>query len=181
MNVTTYAGYLLGAHPGLRDPNFHQSVVLLSVHSEEEGALGVVINRPTGDTLGTLREDVETPFLQNLPVFAGGPVATNELMLAAWRWNVQEQNFRLFFGVEPDKLEELVRVDPTLEARAFLGYSGWSAGQLEMEISRFDWAVSPFVQPFGKLAPQNLWRSLLGEVRPEWLVLADIPDDPWRN
>lgn len=181
MNVTTYAGFILGAHPGLVDPNFHQTVVLLSAHSAEEGALGVVINRPSGATLGSLREDVETPFLQNLPVYEGGPVAQDELLLVAWKWNVVEQNFRLFFGLEPRKLEELVREDPTMEARAFLGYAGWSAGQLEMELSRFDWAISPFVRPFGKLAPQNLWRSLLGEVRPEWLVLADIPDDPSLN
>jgi putative transcriptional regulator len=181
MNVTSFAGFILGAHPGLQDPNFHQTVVLLSAHSSEDGALGVIINRPSGQCLGNLREDLETPVLKNLPVFEGGPVASDELLLAAWKWDLKEQNFRLFFGLQPEKLQELLEADPTIEARAFLGYSGWSAGQLETELSRFDWALSPFAQPYGKQAPQNLWRTLLNNVRPEWLVLADIPEDPSLN
>lgn len=180
-SATSLAGYLLGAHPGLLDPNFSQSVVLLSAHSSSEGALGVIINRPTGNTLGALRADTESPLLQNLPVYQGGPVSTNELILAAWKWNLSEQNFRLFFGLDPDKLQELVREDPTIEARAFLGYSGWSAGQLEEEMRRYDWAVSPFTQHFGKQSPQRLWRNLLQEVRPDWGPLADFPDNPSLN
>lgn len=179
--VESLAGFLLGAHPGLGDPNFTRSVVLLSAHSTEDGALGVIINRPTGKTLGNLREDAETPLLKNLPVYEGGPVSTSEILLVAWKWNLAEQNFRLFFGLDPEKLQELVQADPTIEARAFIGYSGWQAGQLENELGRFDWAVSPFIQPFGKLAPQHLWKELLEQVRPEWSILADFPDDPSLN
>lgn len=179
--VQSLAGYLLGAHPGLVDPHFNQSVVLLSAHNPAEGALGVIINRPTGDTLGNLRDDAASPLLENLPVYEGGPVAPKDILLVAWKWNLARQNFRLFFGLEPDKLQELIQADPTIEARAFIGYSGWSAGQLETELSRFDWAVSPFAQPFGKLPPQSLWRNLIDEVRPEWRILADSPDDPSVN
>lgn len=179
--VQSLAGYLLGAHPGLADPNFSRSVVLLSAHSADDGALGVIINRPTGKSLGNLREDASTPLMRNLPVYEGGPVAPTEILLVAWKWNLAEQNFRLFFGLDPRKLQELVDADPTIEARAFLGYSGWQSGQLEAEISRFDWAVSPFVQPFGKLPPENLWRQVLDQVRPEWSILADFPDDPSVN
>lgn len=175
------AGFLLGAHPGLLDPNFKQSVVLLSAHTGDDGALGVIINRPTGQTLGSLRDDLESPLLRNLPVYEGGPVGPTEILLVAWKWNLARQQFRLFFGLDPRKLQELVDQDPTLEARAFLGYSGWSAGQLENEIGSLDWAVSPFVQPFGKMAPQFLWRSLLDTVRPEWALLANAPDDPSVN
>jgi putative transcriptional regulator len=179
--VQSLAGFLLGAHPGLADPNFNRSVVLLTAHTPDAGALGVIINRPTGQTLGTLRDDAETPFMQNLPVYEGGPVGPKEIILVAWKWNLSEQSFRLFFGLDPVKLQELINSDPTIEARAFLGYSGWSAGQLEVELSRFDWAVSPFVQPFGKLPPQALWRHLLERVRPEWSILAGFPGDPSRN
>ena len=179
--VQNLAGFLLGAHPGLVDPNFNRSVVLLSAHDPEEGALGVIINRPTGKTLSSLRKDVSTPLLQNLPVYEGGPVSPTEILLVAWKWNLREQNFRLFFGLDPANLQELVDSDPSIEARAFLGYSGWNAGQLEAEVSRFDWAISPFVQPFGKLPPQSLWRHVLERVRPEWTILADFPDDPSVN
>ena len=179
--VKSLAGFLLGAHPALLDPNFNKAVVLLSAHAESDGALGVIINRPTGDTLGSLRDDLPTPLLKNLPVYEGGPVSETEILLVAWRWHVAQQNFRLYFGLDPEKLQELIDEDPAIEARAFLGYSGWSAGQLEEEISRFDWAISPFSQGFGKLPPQSLWRSVLDAVRPEWAVLADVPDDPSVN
>ena len=141
----------------------------------------MIINRPTGKTLGALRGDVVSPLLDNLPVYEGGPVSTDEILLVAWKWNLAQQNFRLFFGLDPANLQELIDADPTIEARAFLGYSGWTAGQLETELSRFDWAVSPFVQPFGKLPPQALWRRMLDQVRPEWIILADFPDDPSVN
>ena len=179
--VQSLAGCLLGAHPGLVDPNFNQSVILVSAHKQEEGALGVIINRPTGKTLGSLRKELETPLMRNLPVYEGGPVATGEILLVAWKWNVSEQNFRLFFGLDPDKLESLIAADPSMEARAFIGYSGWSAGQLEKEISRSDWAVGSFAQPLGKLPPQALWRSLLDVLRPDWAILADFPEDPSVN
>ena len=108
-------------------------------------------------------------------------MATGEILLVAWKWNVSEQNFRLFFGLDPDKLESLIAADPSMEARAFIGYSGWSAGQLEKEISRSDWAVGSFAQPLGKLPPQALWRSLLDVLRPDWAILADFPEDPSVN
>jgi putative transcriptional regulator len=179
--VQSLAGFLLGAHPELLDPNFKQSVVLLSAHKQEEGALGVIINRPTGQSLGGLREDLNTPLLRNLAVYEGGPVATGDILLAAWSWDLVRQNFRLYFGLEAEYLQELIDTDPTIEARAFLGYSGWNSGQLENELSRSDWAVSPFVQPFGKMPPQNLWRGLLDVVRPEWTIIADSPEDPSVN
>ena len=106
---------------------------------------------------------------------------TEEILLVAWKWNLSEQNFRLFFGLDPEKLQELIEADPSMEARAFLGYSGWSAGQLENEIGRSDWTVGSFIQPFGKLPPQSLWRNMLDTVRPEWGILADFPDDPSIN
>ncbi len=180
-HVKSLAGFLLGAHPQLLDPNFKQSVVLLSAHSVEDGALGVIINRPTGQSLGTLRDDLDTPLLKNLAVYEGGPVATSEILLAAWSWDLSQQNFRLYFGLEPKALQELVDDDPTIEARAFVGYSGWSGGQLEGELVRADWAIGPFAKPFGKMPPQALWRGLLDAVRPEWGIMADFPDDPSNN
>ncbi|MGA1204438.1 MAG: YqgE/AlgH family protein [Opitutales bacterium] len=179
--VRSLAGFLLGAHPSLLDPNFIRSVVLVSAHSREDGALGVIINRPLDKTLGSFRTDLETPLLRNLPVYEGGPVSPDEILLVAWKWNLQQRNFRLFLGLEPSALQKLVDTDPTIEARAFLGYSGWTSGQLESELGQSDWAISPFAQPFGKMAPQYLWRSLLDTVRPEWVILADSPENPSLN
>lgn len=179
--VHSLAGFLLGAHPDLLDPNFKQSVVLLSAHNQEDGALGVIINRPTGQSLGSLREDLNTPLLRNLAVYEGGPVSTGDILLAAWRWDLSRQNFRLYFGLEASFLQELIDSDPTIEARAFLGYAGWSTGQLENELRRSDWAIGPFSQPFGKMPPQSLWRGLLDAVRPQWTIIADSPENPSLN
>lgn len=175
------AGQLLGAHPGLLDPNFIGSVILVSAHMPSEGALGVIINRPMNKVLSDLKPEVEGDVLRNLPVYAGGPVSRNELLLAAWKWEAAQQNFRLYFGVDPEKLASLLKEDPTLEGRAFLGYSGWSAGQLEHELERSDWVVGPFMHQFGKTSPGSLWKTFMKEHRPDLGNLIEFPDDPSLN
>jgi putative transcriptional regulator len=175
------AGHLLIAHPLLTDPNFSRSAVLVSGHNSSDGAIGIIINRPTGETLGQLRQDVSSPLLKNLPLYVGGPVAQSELLLVAWHWNLKQQNFRLYCGLEPAKLEQLIGQHPAMEARAFVGYAGWAAGQLEAELQREDWTLTPFAHQFGKMAPQQLWKQALRTARPAWSVIADMPDDPSIN
>lgn len=175
------AGSLIAASPCLIDPNFVATVVLVTAHAENAGAMGVIINRPSGESLGSFRNDVESHFLRNLPVYFGGPVSTEEIILAAWRWNHQAEHFRLYFGLDPQRLEALVKSDPAIEARAFLGYAGWGIHQLEGEMQRHDWAVCPFIPLFGKVSPGLLWRTVVKSVRPDWGVLADGPEDPSLN
>ena len=80
------AGTLLLAHPSLMDPNFRHSVVLLTAHSAGDGSLGVVVNRPLGKTLGEYDPGLSTSDLADIPLYAGGPVAAGQMILAAWRW-----------------------------------------------------------------------------------------------
>ena len=124
------AGSLLLAHPSLRDPNFRRAVVLMSVHNAE-GAMGVVLNRPLGKRLGQLNGEFALGALAGVPLFSGGPVQTEQLLLVAWQ--NQADGFRLHFGIEPDRAGQLATEEGT-ELRAFLGYSGWSGGQLEKEL-----------------------------------------------
>src|SRR6266496_1470471 len=98
------AGSLLLAHPSLRDPNFRRCVVLMSAHNAE-GAMGVVLNRPLGKRLGEVSGDFALGPLASVPLFAGGPVQTEQLVLAAWQ--IRDDGFRLHFGVEPDKALQL--------------------------------------------------------------------------
>src|ERR1043165_4098102 len=88
----TFAGSLLLAHPAMRDPNFRHSVVLMSAHSSE-GAMGVVLNRPLGKRLGQLSGDFALGALASVPLFTGGPVNNEQLVLAAWQ--VRGDGFRL--------------------------------------------------------------------------------------
>lgn len=174
------AGSLLLAHPKLRDPNFARAVVLLSLHNAE-GAMGVVLNRPLGKTLADLGPEFGRSELAKVPVYSGGPVNPEQLILVAWQTASFDGTFKLYFGLDPEKLRELMR-ETALEVRAFLGYSGWTGGQLEGEMAQHTWLVSPVpADLLGQLEGVGLWRRIVGGLSAEWRVLADEPDDPSQN
>lgn len=174
----TLAGTLLLAHPSMRDPNFRRSVVLMSAHNAE-GAMGVVLNRPMGKRLGELSGDFALGPLAAVPLFTGGPVQTEQLVLAAWQ--VRDDGFRLHFGIEPDKAISLLEEEGT-HVRGFLGYSGWSAGQLENEMKLRTWIVADVPEDLlSHSQDDTLWRTVLGREGAEWRLLADEPEHPEAN
>ena len=172
------AGSLLLAHPVLRDPNFRRTAVLMSTHGPE-GAMGVVLNRPLGKRLGELKGDFALGPLSETPIFTGGPVQTDQLILAAWRSS--GDTFQLHFGIDPDKAIQMLS-DGSTRLRAYLGYSGWTAGQLENELRSGTWIVaSPPADLFERPMQEGLWRSLLSEEGDQWRLLVDEPDEPGKN
>jgi putative transcriptional regulator len=174
----TLAGSLLLAHPGMRDPNFRRSVILMSAHNAE-GAMGVVLNRPLGKRLGELNGEFALGPLAGVALFQGGPVQTEQLLLAAWQ--PRPDGFRLHFGIEPDKAAQLL-ADEGTHLRAFLGYSGWSAGQLENEMKHSTWIVADVPDDLlTQDANETLWRTVLGREGAEWRLLADEPENPEQN
>ena len=174
----TLAGSLLLAHPAMKDPNFRRSVVLMSVHNAE-GAMGVLLNRPYGKRLGELSGEFALGALAPVPLFIGGPVQTEQLVLAAWQ--VQSDGFRLHFGVEPEKALQLLEEEGT-HVRGFMGYSGWSAGQLEKEMKQNTWITADVPEDLLTHSQDvSLWRTVLGREGAEWRLLAGEPDDPARN
>lgn len=174
----TLAGSLLLAHPSLRDPNFRRSVILMSAHNAE-GAMGVVLNRPLGKRLGQLSGDFALGPLASIPLFSGGPVQAEQLVLAAWQ--TRDDGFRLHFGIEPDKALQLLSEEGT-HVRGFLGYSGWSAGQLENEMKHKTWIVADVPEDLlSQSQDEALWRIVLGREGAEWRLLAEEPDEPERN
>jgi putative transcriptional regulator len=174
----TLTGSLLLAHPAMKDPNFRRSVVLMSAHNAE-GAMGVVLNRPLGKRLGELNGEFALGALAGVPLFKGGPVQTEQLLLAAWQ--TRPDGFRLHFGIEPDKAAQLL-ADEGATVRAFLGYSGWSAGQLENELRGNTWIVADVPEDLlTGAADDALWRSVLGRAGIEWKLLADEPENPEEN
>ena len=174
----TLAGSLLLAHPAMQDPNFRRSVVLMSAHSAE-GAMGVVLNRPMGKRLGELNGDFALGPLASVALFKGGPVQPEQLLLAAWQ--TRPDGFRLHFGIEPDKAIQLL-ADGGTHVRAFLGYSGWSAGQLENEMKHHTWIVADVPEDLLTHAQDDsLWREVLGREGADWRLLADEPEDPEQN
>ena len=179
-NAETLAGQLLLAHPALRDPNFKRSVILLSAHSPD-GAMGVILNRPLDQQLGELNTEFAFGPLAGVPVYAGGPVEPEQLIIVSWQWLEEEGAFQLHFGIEPERAAEIVG-QPGVTLRAFVGYSGWGKGQLENEMKHDTWLVSTVEgEILGQADGTALWRQILGGLDPELKLLADEPDDPTVN
>jgi putative transcriptional regulator len=172
------AGQLLVAHPRLRDPNFHRAVVLMTAHGAE-GAMGMVLNRPMNKMLGELGGDFALGPLSGVPLFRGGPVQMEQLVLAAWR--VNEVGFQLHLGIDPVRAGGMLGEDHT-HLRAFFGYSGWGKGQLEKELEHNTWIVADApTDLFDQTGDVSLWRSVLRQEGPEWRMLADEPEHPEAN
>ena len=129
-----HAGSLLLAHPRLLDPNFCRTVTLLSVHPEREGSVGVILNRAIGQTLGKYDPDLATSTFASVPLFLGGPVATDQLILVAWKWSAEEGTFRLYFGIDDEKAQIIIEEDPSFQFA--LGHAGWTEGQLDAELGK---------------------------------------------
>jgi putative transcriptional regulator len=139
------------AMPGMADDNFSRTVVYLCEHSKN-GALGLVINRPTDITLKNLFEKVELSLdrdeLAQQPVFFGGPVQTERGFVLHEKTGTEQSPYTSTLSIAGGGLEMTTSKD-VLEALAngagprrlivTLGYSGWSAGQLEEEIGRNGW------------------------------------------
>jgi putative transcriptional regulator len=168
------AGSLLVARPALLEPTFRHTVILMSSHSRE-GAMGVVLNRPLGRSLGEMDGAFALGPLASVPVFLGGPVQVDQMILAAWR--LQDDGFQLHFGLDPARATALAAED-NMVLRGFLGYSGWSGGQLEGELRRQTWVTTPIPPDLmAQNHDESLWRAVLRTVNWQWKIIADGPDD----
>jgi putative transcriptional regulator len=180
--VESLKGQLLIAGPGLLDPNFWRTVVLVGEHTDE-GALGVVLNRSSETPV-----DEAAPELSRLTdamgnVHVGGPVQPSTVVVLADFANPPEDE-ELVVGsvgflpaeIDPDELGELRR------ARVFVGYAGWGPGQLDGELEDGSWIVEP-ADPDDVFTdePDELWSAVLRRKGGPFGVLAAMPPDPSRN
>lgn len=177
----TIGGNLLVAHPGLTDPNFNRTVVLISAHSDDDGAIGIILNRPMHQRLEEIRGIFANSPLADVPVYEGGPVNQEDILLTIWKWNAEEGTFQFFFGMDPDRVVEYLEEDPEAEVRAFVGYSGWGAGQVESELKEHAWVITPIAREYFDHEEVGQWRFIIRTVVPELGFLADVPDDPSLN
>lgn len=173
-------GSLLVAHPGMLDPNFRRTVLFISAHDPAEGALGLVLNRPLSKQVGDLVDEHAPDTLASIPVFSGGPVARDQLMFASFQWHGKE-SLTLNHSLDAEEADKLVSQSPG-SLRAFVGYSGWSAGQLEAEMKQKAWIVRPARRELLELDRlPKLWFDIMRELGPWYQMLAAAPDDPSLN
>jgi putative transcriptional regulator len=143
-------GQLLVASPAMRDPRFQRTVILIVRH-DRKGALGITINRPVGErSLATLLQamgDSTAPRAGSVRIFAGGPVQPEVgLAIHSAEYDRQETlliNGELAVTASLEVLRDIARNQGPKKSLVALGYAGWSSGQLESELAREDWLVTP--------------------------------------
>jgi putative transcriptional regulator len=176
-------GQLLVAGPSLVDPNFHRTVVLVGEHGEE-GAMGVVLNRPSGVTVGEA-----VPLLVDLVdegglVYVGGPVQP-EAIVVLGEFEEPERASVLIVGAIgflPGEIDDAAELGPLARSRVFAGYAGWGPGQLEAELAESSWIVEPAVPDDVFVTdPADLWSGVLRRKGGPYAVLALMPPDPSLN
>lgn len=184
------AGQLLVASPMLDDPNFARTVVLLLEHTED-GALGLVLNRPSATSVGEALPQWLVQAADPAHVFVGGPVEPQAaICLARWpggRSETEAEGFRVLSDSDPtlgvlDLGADPATVPESFRLRVFAGYSGWSAAQLEAEISMGGWYVVDAV-PTDVLSPvpEDLWRNVLRRQGGNLALVSSFPLDPRMN
>ena len=177
------AGQLLLASPALVDPNFSRTVVLIGAHSDE-GAMGVVLNRPSELTVGEAVPQLERAVDEQEPVYVGGPVRPGAVVFLAEFLDPAPAGLlvigRIGFPSPDADIEELT--EATARARVFAGYAGWGEGQLEAEIEHGDWIAEPALPEdvFTDL-PTELWSRVLTRKGGSYALIARMPVNPSVN
>jgi len=174
---------LLVASPQLMDPNFARTVVLITEHNDD-GAMGIVLNRPASTTVTDAAPELEDLVEPGEDVFVGGPVQPSSVIVLAEWDSPDEVGVPVFDGIgfvgadsDPDELARAVS-----RARVFAGFAGWSPGQLETELERDDWILEPALpDDVFSTVPGQLWSDVLERKGGEYALVARMPLDPSLN
>lgn len=174
-------GQLLIAGPGLLDPNFFRTVVLVVEHSAQ-GALGLILNRPSETTVHEATSEIEGLIAPDELIYVGGPVQPSSLIILAEFEDPSQAALVAFgdVGVLAGGAEE---TPPEISrGRAFVGHSGWGPGQLESELEREDWFLVPATHSDAFSAdPSELWEHALIRKGGRYALVARMPPDPSVN
>jgi len=183
--MNSLTGHFLVASPHLGDPNFFRSVVLLIRH-DEEGAFGVVLNRPLPSTVGDVWKVLGNEAIKNdQPIYLGGPVTGPLLALHAdMAYSEGEVMEGVYYATHKEHLNHLVdEYEGSL--RIFSGYSGWGEGQIEHELSEGSWLTTPATPEDIFAEPEEMWKSVASRIGLEILMprmqTRHVPTDPEVN
>lgn len=180
-------GHALVASPYLTEPSFLRSVIYILRH-DAEGALGLIINRPTKTTVGSLLEDLTgSPVENSCPVYNGGPVDGPLMLLQRSQY---DETAEVRIHVDSDQtriLEVCASPEPACSDsyRIFDGYSGWGAGQLDSELKSGGWLVWDISPDQVFCDSETLWQTAIREIGRDILSggidPTRMPEDPAFN
>lgn len=173
-------GKILIAEPFMQDPNFRRSVIFICENDEKEGTVGFVLNKEMDIEVNSLLKDFP-PFESQC--FYGGPVATDTIHYIHDVGDILEESIHirdnLYWGGNFEQLKFLIERELVLprNIRFFVGYSGWSSGQLDAEMKLGSWIVGEmdFNYAFYN-SPEKLWKNCLINKGDSYSVISQIPD-----
>ncbi|MDB5281682.1 MAG: protein yqgE [Bacteroidota bacterium] len=179
------AGQLLLSEPFMLDENFRRTVVLVCEHNDENGTVGLIVNKPINLRLNDVVEDFP-PFKGKL--FLGGPVGTDTLQFLHSRGDEIEGSVKLneglYWGGNFEQLKLIIqsgKMKPA-EIRFFLGYSGWGIGQLAQEMKDNSWIVTKATDKhIFKIPHEDIWRETMKEMGGVYNTMAGYPENPALN
>ncbi len=183
--VAPAAGTLLLSEPFMLDPNFKRTVVMLCEHMDDGGTVGFILNRPLDIKVCDALVDFDD--VQN-ELFYGGPVAQDTLHYLHRYGDIIEESMQIkddiFWGGNFEQLGELIKagtIDPK-NIKFFLGYSGWSTGQLDGELKENAWIVTPAKSQYiFDISDRELWKIVLSDLGGDYKQLVHYPEDPMLN
>ena len=184
MMIQPATGTILIAEPFLKDPNFMRTVILLCEH-QEEGSFGFVLNRAFGSTLEDLMPDV---IQLRIPVYYGGPVQQDTLhFLHTCPDEIpggMEISEGVYWGGDFNVAVDLLEkgdLDPE-RIRFFIGYSGWTGGQLDNELKEKSWLMASGTrQIIFHNDHREIWKASLKHLGGEYEMMIHFPTDPQHN
>jgi putative transcriptional regulator len=182
MPTQNLRGHLLIATANLFDPNFRRTVVLVGEHNDE-GALGVVLNRSSEVTVREAASALSPLVEDDAPIFLGGPVQPQAAVVLAEFEDPGDAGLVTFgsigflIGDVPAGAAAGIR-----RARVFAGYAGWGEGQLEREVEEGSWIIEDATpEDVFTADPDGLWTGVLRRKGPAYRLLSTMPFDPSLN
>ncbi|MCL9769215.1 YqgE/AlgH family protein [Flavobacterium sp. HXWNR69] len=185
ISILPKKGHLLIAEPSiLGDVSFNRSVVLLAEHNDE-GSIGFILNKPLSYSINDLIPEIDATF----EIYNGGPVEQDNLYFIHTIPDVIPNSVEIsngiYWGGDFETTKQLINEDKISknQIRFFLGYSGWSVNQLEMELQENAWIVSENTQKNKLLskASNQFWKEKIIEQGGEYILFSNAPENPTLN
>lgn len=178
------AGRILLAEPLMADPYFRRAVIYIAEHNEK-GSFGLIINKPIPMLLN---EAVANAPRLDTKLGLGGPVENQTLHYLHRKGDAVPHSMEvadgIFWGGDFETIKKLIskgEIGPN-DIRMFVGYAGWSEGQLDEEMSRHSWVVAPGSRELVFDSPrENLWNSIMQRMGAPYSFMVNLPEDPRLN
>ena len=185
-NLLPAQGSILISEPFLQDAYFQRSVVLLVEHNTQ-GSMGFVLNKKTDLIVNTFFPELEE--YPEIPIYLGGPVSANRLFFIHSLGDLIVPDSvkikdRLYFDGDFEALKRYIQNGHSIEGKVkfFLGYSGWTEGQLGNEINKNSWVVSHAAKENVLLADgESFWKNSLEQLVSNYEAWTKYPKDPYLN